>query len=92
MDMKQAKAKLADINRSTGIRHPKVLVSELCTIINYILKEIDSIKSPPISLLSKQPRDSSVMTPPQTPGSPHRSPPVSDPVRRFRKGNAGDTE
>ena len=95
MDMKQAQAKLSDISRSTGIRNPKILIGELCTVINFLLKEIDSIKSPPISLLSKQPIDLPATTPPETPGPPgppYRSPPFHDPVRKFRKGNVGDAE
>lgn len=52
MNIKQARAKLADVSRSTGTKHPKVLVSELCAVVKFLLDEIDRIKSPPISTLS----------------------------------------
>lgn len=85
--MQQAKAKLADVNMSTGIRNSKILIGELCTVISFLLKEIDSIQSQPISLSSTKPIDPlSDDDGPYSPLKiPHRSPPISDSVRAFRK-------
>ncbi len=45
MNLEQAKAKLASISKSTGTKHPKVLVSELCSIVGFLLGEIERIKT-----------------------------------------------
>ncbi len=45
---------------------------------------------PPMTLLHR-PHEDTKPLPPIAP-QPHRSPPVVDPIRRYRKGNAGDTE
>lgn len=102
MNLEQAKAKLADISRSTATKHPKVLVSELCAVVQFLLNEIDKIKSPTVSVLSKRLPDDLRLDPmqpigppppPPTPDpTPLRPPPAFDPVRRHRKGNAGDAE
>lgn len=46
MNLEQARAKLADVMRSTGTKHPKVLVSELGVVVKFLLDEVDSIQSP----------------------------------------------
>lgn len=107
MNLEQAKAKLVDISRSTATKHPKVLVSELCSVIHFLLGEIDKIKSPTVSVLSKRlpedlqldpmkpigpPPPPPLPPPPILDPIPHRSPPIADPIRRYRKGNAGDAE
>jgi hypothetical protein len=51
MDIKQAKTKLASISGSTASKHPKVLVSELCTVVKFLLDEIDRIKTPTMTTL-----------------------------------------
>lgn len=70
MDIQAAKTKLIEISKSTGSKHPKILVSELCTIVHFLLDEIDSIKSPTLSVLPKRlPEDVSL--------EPlHRNPPI----------------
>ncbi len=45
MNIEQAKAKLNSVNHCTGTKHPKVLISELCVVIKFLLDEIDGIRS-----------------------------------------------
>lgn len=99
MNLKQAKAKLADLSRSTGIKHPKVLVSELCSVISFLLDEIDRIKTPPVSVLQVLPKDAEITRRPSVeptrPDQPRRkfSPPTPElPPPKKRSGNAGDAE
>lgn len=97
MNIKQAKAKLNEISKSTGTKHPKVLVSELCTVIKFLLDEIDRIKSPPITILPKRlPEDVKIDPPrpqPKIPGGyipPGKTPPIYDSIKKYRKGSAGE--
>ncbi len=97
MNLEQAKKKLADISRSTATKHPKVLVSELCAVVQFLLGEIDRIKSPPITILPKRLSDDVKIDPPPRPKlppgpKPWKSPPSYDPIKRHRKGNVGDAE
>lgn len=114
MDIKQAKTKLVEISKSTGTKHPKVLVSELCVIVKFLLDEIDRIKTPHFTVLPKRlPEDVKIdpsprphrPTPiqppwpdqpkPEIPGGytpPRKTPPSYDPIKKHRKGNAGDAE
>lgn len=47
MNIEQAESKLAEIKRSTGTKHVKTLVSELCDIVGFLLGEIGRIKDSP---------------------------------------------
>lgn len=90
MDIQQAKAKLASISKNTATKHPKVLVAELCVVIKFLLDELDKIKSPTMTLLSKrlpESVDKWIKPPPF-------APPTNDPaaIRKHRSGNAGDAE
>lgn len=102
MNLEQARAKLDSVSNSTAIKHPKVLVAELCVVVKCLLEEIDRIKSPMISVLAKLPseevmRDPSPTIPPkQLPFEPP-PPPVHEPydpglLTRKRRGNAGDAK
>ena len=51
MILEQAKQKLAEVSKSTGIKHPKVLISELCGVIQFLLDEVERIKTPPMAVL-----------------------------------------
>ena len=39
MTLKEAQAKLDEISRSTGTKHVKVLIAELCVVIKYLLDD-----------------------------------------------------
>ncbi len=55
MNRAQAKAKLAEISRSTATKHPKVLISELCGIVQFLLSELERIETPKMTLLTNLP-------------------------------------
>ncbi len=55
MNRVQAKAKLAEINRSTATKHPKVLISELCGIVQFLLGELERIETPKMTVLTNLP-------------------------------------
>lgn len=65
MDIKAAKTKLIEISRSTGTKHSKVLISELCTVVRFLLDEIDRIKSPTLSVLSRRLHKGACLDPPR---------------------------
>jgi len=48
MNLDQAKAKLKDISKSTGTKHPKVLVAELCSVVKYLLDKVENLPNRPI--------------------------------------------
>lgn len=54
MNLEQARIKLDNISRSTAIKHPKVLVAELCVIVKFLLDEIGNSKN---SMLHTHERD-----------------------------------
>lgn len=54
MNIEQTKAKLIEISKSTGTKHPKVLISELCVVVKFLLDEIDRIKTPLLTILPKR--------------------------------------
>ncbi len=99
MNIEQAKAKLNRISKSTATKHPKVLVSELCVIVKFLLDEVDRINTP-TSTMSKHLLEDATGSisspykpspPPSLPLSPSRSRPVNLP-HPYRKGNAGDAK
>ncbi len=92
MNIDQARAKLADVSRSTGTKHPKVLVAELCTVVKFLLDEIDRIKSPPISTLSQCKRPIEELPRVTTPPPSEEDPSKFYPDHPHRKGSAGDAE
>ncbi len=47
MDIEQAKKKLAEIKRSTGTKHVKTLVSELCDIIGFLFDQMNLVSQKP---------------------------------------------
>jgi hypothetical protein len=55
MDIKQAKKLITNISKSTGTKHHKVLIGELCTVIKFLLDEIERIKLPPMIVLKQSP-------------------------------------
>lgn len=98
MNLEQAKAKLDSVSKSTAIKHPKVLVSELCVVVKFLLDEIDRIKTPIVSVLSEisseDVRRKPILFPMREPQSPPPHPPYpkEEGPRKIRSGNAGDTE
>lgn len=67
MNLEQARVKLSSVSNSIGTKHPKVLVAELCVIVKFLLNEIDSIKTPTITLSStKLPEPEVMVDPPLT--------------------------
>ena len=55
MDIKQAKAKLTEISRSTATKHSKILISELCGIVQFLLGELERIETPGMTELTNLP-------------------------------------
>lgn len=70
MNIEQAKKKLATIKKSTGTKHVKTLVSELCDIAGFLLCELERIKDPPTVTLPRN--DDSGLPPSIRP--PHQDP------------------
>lgn len=84
----------------------KNINAQLYDIIEFLLDEIERIKTPPIAVLEQSfedlvprislpPIGSPPFSPPDEPIGdypPHKSPPVCDPIRKHRKdqNNAGD--
>jgi hypothetical protein len=100
MDLKQARNKLTDISQSTAIKHPKILVGELCVVVKFLLNEIDRIKTPSMSVLEQNldpDLHKSIHTPPLIPcrppwpDKPKPHCPGYEPPKQ-REGNAGDAE
>lgn len=54
MNLGQAKAKLDSISKSTATKHPKVLISELCAVIKFLLDEVGYIEAPKASVFSQK--------------------------------------
>lgn len=44
MNLSQAKKKLAEIRKSTGTKHIKVLISELCVVMQFLLDKIERVE------------------------------------------------
>lgn len=65
MNLEQAKAKLDSVSKSTATKHPKVLVSELCGIVRFLLDEIGRIQSPKMTVLTQQPQEEVKVDPPR---------------------------
>ena len=45
MNLAQIKQKLDEISKSTGTKHPKVLISDLCGIIRLLMVELEKTGS-----------------------------------------------
>lgn len=45
MNLKQAKSKLAEASRSTGTKHVKILVADLCSVMKFMLDEIERLNT-----------------------------------------------
>lgn len=56
MNLEEAKKKLDTISKSTATKHPKVLISELCGIVGFLLEEVGRIESPNITVPIQPPR------------------------------------
>ncbi len=76
MNIKEARNKLTEISRSTGTKHVKVLIGELCDVCQFLLDEIDSMRDNSVVTRSKMdphepihipPRDSIPLIPCQPP-------------------------
>jgi hypothetical protein len=55
MNSKQAKSKLAEVSRSTGTKHVKILVADLCSVMKFVLSEIERIGTPVTAVLESRP-------------------------------------
>lgn len=99
MNVGQAKSKLKDISNSTATKNPKILISELCSVIKFLLDEVDHINNSRVNsgihkmlpedigidpVLKPWPKPPPVREHPCLPGKK-----LSD---RQRRGNAGDAE
>jgi hypothetical protein len=98
MNVEQAKAKLAEINRSTATKHPKVLVGELCGIIGFLLNEIERLNTTAVTVIRPEPE----LKPNWTATAPTQRPPTrfgdtdlrnnNSPLKDDKNKNAGDAE
>jgi len=107
MNRAQAKVNLAEIRRSTATKHPKVLIVELCGIVQFLLGELERIETPKMTVLTTLPKIDehadridpvpikrpNRSSPIETP-QPWRSPPIRDPYgdSRSLQGEAKDTQ
>ncbi len=59
MSLERAKKQLTSIMNTTGTKHPKVLVGELCSVINLLIKVIEQINtsSLDLELLTRLPQE-----------------------------------
>ncbi len=55
MNRAQAKAKLVEISHSTATKHSKVLISELCGVIQFLLEELERVQTPKMNVLTTLP-------------------------------------
>ncbi len=97
MNIEQAKTKLASVSNSTASKHPKTLVAELCVVIKFLLDELDKIKLPTMTSLSKRLPEDLEISPRKPIDQPIKpppfAPPINDPaIRKYRNGNAGDAQ
>lgn len=103
MNLEQIRIKLNNVSKSTATKHPKVLISELCGVVKFLLDEISRIKSLPMTLLKRLPEDIHLeRLPPADPFVISPPPPPDEPVRdyppergyqpRKRYGNATEAE
>jgi len=92
MNLEQAKAKLSGVSNGTAVKHPKVLIAELCSVVQFLLEELDQasklnpvVINPPKTLeeLSDEHKPA-VRLPWDAPTAPVQP--------RKRMGNAGDAE
>lgn len=99
MNVKEAKLKLVEIIGSTNAKHPKVLVAELCAVIQCLFDEIDIVRNRTKSFADTIYHDQKpLLSNPvkEPPGEfkplkrPNRSAPIVDPLEKHRRGNAGD--
>lgn len=90
MDFKQAREKLDSVSNSAATKHPKILVAELCVVVKFLLDELDRIKSPIFTKLSKRLPKDMELGPRIKPSYPDKPEPQF-PHRR-RMGNAGDAQ
>lgn len=108
MNVEQAKAKLKGVANGTATKHPKVLIAELCSVVQFLMDELDRIKTPPIVSLQKRlPDDLDIhkyiknpRVRPPWPNKPNmpdkplpeKTPTIINPIKPFSKGNTGDAE
>ena len=98
MDLKQAKAKLAEASRSTGTKHAKILIADLCSVIKVLLDEIERLKVlhtqiPPLPPWKSEPTIIPDDRPTQLPNEvpqpqPWELPSTTRPRPRLNAGNA----
>ena len=94
MNLEEIKNQLTAIASSTGKKHVKVLVAELCSVMKALVDEVDKIKLPPVSVLQKRLPEDLELKPKVKPPRPDESSPNMPGYnpQRGRKGNAGDAE
>lgn len=83
MNIQQAKDKLRQVKQSTGTKHHKILINELCTIVEFLLNEIDKPQSRScncVNIPKKLPVELKESLPPSDPLPPLECPP---PQRNF---------
>jgi hypothetical protein len=92
MNLEQAKAKLESVKNSTGTKHSKALILELCSVIGFLMGELDRTKSPPTSVLPNTRSDpgESVQPDVQIPWDRSTGDNPTRPTPRKRRGDAGD--
>lgn len=43
MNLAKAKSKLAEASRSTGTKHAKILIADLCSVMKFLLDEVERL-------------------------------------------------
>ncbi len=96
MNFEEIKKKIKAIGSSTGTKHPKTLITELCSVVDALVEEIERIQAPPTQSAQQilEERMSKPQDPPWLDQPPKYSPyfPEPDSKTRKRMGNAGDAE
>lgn len=101
MNIKQAKEKIASISKGTAIKHPKILIAELCSVINFLIDELQKNGDQKIVVSLKKSMEKMAGNNDDLPDINFIKPPsYPDPMgpkygqRKLNKrmGNAGDAE
>lgn len=90
MNLQQAKAILDGVSNETAIKHPKVLIAELCNVVKFLLEEIEK---PHFTVLPKRRPEDLKTGPYRTqPPWPDQPKPEFPGLPKRQISNAGDAE
>lgn len=106
MNLEKVKAKVTEISRSTGSKHPKTLISELCGVIQSLIKAIEGLEWPKMTVLTSNsikhdgsddcetrvPHAIPTKSPREETGPTEKPGPIQRSRGPHRRFNAGDAE